>query len=1156
MKKTVKRILSVILTIVLVATTFFIFDPSVLKIESEAAVTAAAQVSEEAITFYVPELIYLKPRGTNYMDTFQYYVDRDTAANSFSLRKGANTTGNFYFNCAGATNIKVTYSSNLSSCSITTTEVNADTLETTITGGVYRYWLYSEPGDGQSKTDTVTWTVTYTVGGVQKTATNYTVLYAPFLPVVAAVGKSKNTDGNDNHLSSAIYAYGFHSYNHDGAYSTVNQLSDVFSQSRTVIRKTDGSAFSDNGIFGSDRLCISGGDLKNAGGHEKESNSNNVEVTASATSPTANIVIDWLRYDYYDEVPNLKVGWVCTDDEDDGGDRKGMVDLTVGGTSLYSWGWGQTGRGYTDLEDYSLSPRDFGHKWISSGTLALYVHACSCDENSNSADRACNKLTVNLSVTTIGNTSLRTAITDAINAGRQEQNYTSSSWTNYVNAIKTCAERMGDPTNSSTSYSELTSAINGLQRLTATQTNVGLRAKHDGTYQIVSIVSGATNYTKNFKKGDTLTFTPESYNGYTFQAAVRDGNATVGSVLSTLPNSAYDSTNATYSNGTITYSSAPATDSTINYTYYYLEGWTISYDLDGGTVSGTNPTSYDLNTSPVKLINPTKTGYTFTGWTGSNGTTPEVDVWTPNVTDGQGYSGAAKVGGNALSGYTQSSPRTISGRDHIYGDLFEVIPGQTYRVFVKAKRTAGSRTINGGIWYREYTSGAPYDGVSGAFTLLRDLGNGWGEYYKDVIVPSGKQRGQFYLQIDQNDNTGYDTSWQVYDGYVTTVFANVDIGTLGDYNQSNPFVCNNRDNHPDPKIPLTTGHTYRIVFDAKQAAGTVGLKVGFWWTTYTAGTPYDNYATPTVAEDLGNGWKRYYRDVTIPSGKSAAQVFFQIEQDHSVHDHVWNVANISVFELAPQNLSYTAHWTADTYTIRVGAVYKTGNSSGYTMGDKGGTVGFTAACGYSDKTETWTYPTTTATIYAKPATGYYFYGWYWYYNTTIHTTSESVDSGFAAADCTLSGSVYSKSISLTTHTGRGFAAKFKPNCYTLAFNGNDGTGSMSNQTVYYGSSTTINSNEFEKTYYDFDGWTVGSTSGSTVADEANTDTVYSTLGSPANGATVNLYAKWKGKSYTSKLYSAYAAGSASTYSLGTTGGTVGFTSSCGNNTDTKTWTYP
>ena len=51
----------------------------------------------------------------------------------------------------------------------------------------------------------------------------------------------------------------------------------------------------------------------------------------------------------------------------------------------------------------------------------------------------------------------------------------------------------------------------------------------------------------------------------------------------------------------------------------------ISYELNGGTVEG-NPSTYTNVTESFTLKNPTKIGYTFTGWTGSNGDVPQTEV--------------------------------------------------------------------------------------------------------------------------------------------------------------------------------------------------------------------------------------------------------------------------------------------------------------------------------------------------------------------------------------------------------------------------------------------------------------------------------------------------------------------------------------------------
>ncbi len=67
-----------------------------------------------------------------------------------------------------------------------------------------------------------------------------------------------------------------------------------------------------------------------------------------------------------------------------------------------------------------------------------------------------------------------------------------------------------------------------------------------------------------------------------------------------------------------------------NTTCHAGEIYTITYELNDGTVSGTNPDSYTVESESITLINPTKNSDTFIGWTGSNGTVPELTVTIPS----------------------------------------------------------------------------------------------------------------------------------------------------------------------------------------------------------------------------------------------------------------------------------------------------------------------------------------------------------------------------------------------------------------------------------------------------------------------------------------------------------------------------------------------
>jgi uncharacterized repeat protein (TIGR02543 family) len=60
--------------------------------------------------------------------------------------------------------------------------------------------------------------------------------------------------------------------------------------------------------------------------------------------------------------------------------------------------------------------------------------------------------------------------------------------------------------------------------------------------------------------------------------------------------------------------------------------YTITYDLDSG--SADNPSTYTYETSTFTLNNPTRLGYYFDGWTGSNGSTPQTNVTITNHSHG------------------------------------------------------------------------------------------------------------------------------------------------------------------------------------------------------------------------------------------------------------------------------------------------------------------------------------------------------------------------------------------------------------------------------------------------------------------------------------------------------------------------------------------
>ena len=124
-------------------------------------------------------------------------------------------------------------------------------------------------------------------------------------------------------------------------------------------------------------------------------------------------------------------------------------------------------------------------------------------------------------------------------------------------------------------------------------------------------------------------------------------------------------------------------------------------------------------------------------------------------------------------------------------------------------------------------------------------------------------------------------------------------------------------------------------------------------------------------------------------------------------------------------------------------------------------------------------------------TGYTFSGW--------ATTQTNADAGTIAY--TNSQSV--SNLSSTQGATVTLYAVWTPNKYTVSFNANGGTGSMSNQGFDYGVEESLQTNTFTKDGYHFDGWAEAEDGDVVYEDGADGCRISST-----DGATVTLYAHW------------------------------------------------
>ena len=106
-----------------------------------------------------------------------------------------------------------------------------------------------------------------------------------------------------------------------------------------------------------------------------------------------------------------------------------------------------------------------------------------------------------------------------------------------------------------------------------------------------------------------------------------------------------------------------------------INSYTVTYALDGGAAEG-NPSSYNIDTDTFTLKNPTRSGYTFTGWSGTDLTGESnltVTVEKGSIGDrsytahwrhnGGGSSGGSSSGGGSMSSGSTVKTDTVTNPD-------------------------------------------------------------------------------------------------------------------------------------------------------------------------------------------------------------------------------------------------------------------------------------------------------------------------------------------------------------------------------------------------------------------------------------------------------------------------------------------------------------
>ncbi len=345
-----------------------------------------------------------------------------------------------------------------------------------------------------------------------------------------------------------------------------------------------------------------------------------------------------------------------------------------------------------------------------------------------------------------------------------------------------------------------------------------------------------------------------------------------------------------------------ATTTPINYS--------ISYNLDGGSVSG-NPANYTVETATFSLKNPTKLGYTFTGWTGTGLSSASTSVSVAKGSTGnRSYTANWRLntytvnyeGNGATSGSTASQTFSWNESKALSSNGFKREHKVTYNAnggsASKTEETVAA-TFNGwedrnniiynGTTYLWSTFDAPYyanryTDLYAAFgynkySLVQHYNNhGKGENRDPIIPgassdPTDKNYKRDYYRADRLTVSNLTTT----DGATLTMYANWTLKNVtlptatrtgytldGWYNGSTKVGDAGAVYTPTANVTLTAkwnANTYKVTLD-NQGATTAGT-TAYWYkfnTTETVNGETIYYWTNEACTSPLSGYK-----ITVPT---------------------------------------------------------------------------------------------------------------------------------------------------------------------------------------------------------------------------------------------------------------------------------------------------
>ena len=539
-------------------------------------------------------------------------------------------------------------------------------------------------------------------------------------------------------------------------------------------------------------------------------------------------------------------------------------------------------------------------------------------------------------------------------------------------------------------------------------------------------------------------------------------------------NTQADGTGTSYQDG----ASVTLTENMTLYAQWRPIQYAISYDLNGGTLSTSNPVSYDVESADIKLNNPTMTGYTFAGWTGTGLTEASTDVTIPT----------GSAGNREYTANWRANTYTVR---FVAGGGTGSMSDQTFTYDVEQALSSNAFTRNG-------------------YTFTSWLNSDSQTTYTN---------GQSVKNLTSADN-GVITLTAQWTANTYRISFDLDGGELGD-GQTNPTSYDIESGQFSPQAPTKTGYDFEGWLLSGDIGGTASRDLTIptgstgnreyiaQWTVHVYTLSYalnggtvspDNPANYTIESD----------DFTLTNPTKTGYTF-----------DGWTGTSVDVAESKDVTISsgstgdreYSANWTVDIYVLSYdldGGTVSPDNPTSYTI--ESGDIKLTrptkpgyeftgwsfdaeisldvtipsGSAGNRDYTATWEIVTYTISYDLEGGALSQLNSTSYDVTTPTFTLTNPTRTGYNFAGWTGTG-IAGISTDVTIPTGstgnREYTATWTAIAYTISYtlNGESMSGNPENYTI---ESEAITLNNPTKNGYQFDGWT-----GTDIAGTAETVTI-------------------------------------------------------------------